>query len=290
MTLGISPSLSAYHAAEKKNGWKNCGSNTNPYADAHFLDDFKRKFAQRSWELYLGATLLNRNFKLGRHNAAGPDFDVQNENGERLAWIEATATDKGTGIDRVPDMVYGVAGSVPEEEMLLRITNSLNKKFKRYEEELKDKIVTDNEPYVIAINRSNLDHLDPLLPLILKAVFGIGHLTLRIKVDNIRQNNPESFWSRQTKVAKKSGKEISTLFFEDEKHKGISAVIYCADNILNSPRVPQEMGENFVIVHNPLAKNPLPYGFFPFGDEHKVESGYVKKIRARKDWKEHNPF
>ena len=260
------------------------------YADQHFLEDFKRQFAQRSWELYLGTTLLNRGFKLGKHNSAGPDFDIQNEKGVRLAWVEAIATDKGKGNDRVPDMVYGVGSNVPEEEMLLRVTNALDKKFKKYQTEIKNKIVKENEPYVIAINRSNLDHLDPLLPLILKAVFGIGHLTLRIMVGGVRQENTESYWGRQPNIAKKSGKEVPTLFFEDEKHAGISAVIYCADNILNSPRVPEEMGENFVIVHNPLAKNPLPDGFFPFGDEHRAEASFIKKIREKKDWNKHSPF
>src|SRR3989344_8086842 len=107
--------------------------------------------------------------------------------------------------------------------MLLRVTNALDKKFKKYQTELQNKIVKENEPYVIAVNRSNLDHLDPLLPLILKAVFGIGHLSLRIMVGEVRQKNPESHWTRQPKITKKSGNEVATLFFEDEEHVGISA-------------------------------------------------------------------
>jgi len=91
------------------------------YADPNFLEDFKRQFAQRSWELYLGAILLNRGFKLGRHNSAGPDFDVQNNKGSRLTWVEAIATDKGKGSDKVPEMVRGIVTDVPEEAMLLRI-------------------------------------------------------------------------------------------------------------------------------------------------------------------------
>jgi len=69
-------------------------------------------------------------------------------------------------------------------------------------------------------------------------------------------------------------------FFEDETHNGISAVIYCNAHLINSPLVPTKMGENFVVVHNPLAKNPLPTGFFPFGEEWiKDDNGNVSSIR-----------
>lgn len=261
-----------------------------PYADSYFPEAFKRQFAQRSWELYLGTTLLNRGFNLGKYRNTGPDFDVQDKGGNRLAWIEAVTTEKGSGNDRVPDVVYGVAMNLPEEKMMLRITNVLNEKFKKYCTELANGAIKENEPYVIAINRSKIDYPDPGLPLILKVLFGIGHLSLRIMVEGKRQENPETFWTGRPKVSKRSGKDVPMLFFEDANHVGISAVIYCRDSILNSPRLPQDMGENFVIVHNPLAKNPLPNGFFAFGDEYKVEEGYVKKIRGRKKWGKPNLF
>lgn len=275
---------------EKKEWMEKLWEQYEQYADTHFLEDFKRQFAQRSWELYLGTSLLNRGFKLGKHNPAGPDFDVQNEKGERLTWIEAITTDKGKGSDKVPEMVHGAVMDVPEEEMLLRISNALDKKFKKYQVELTKEIIKNNEPYVIAVNRSPLDHVDPGLPLILKALFGIGHQALRIMAGGIRQEEPESFWTGRPKIGKQSGTDVPMLFFEDSTHSGISSVIYCTDNVLNSPHIPQEMGENFVIIHNPLAKNALHDGFFPFGDEHKVERGSIKKIRGKKEWSKMDVF
>jgi len=254
-----------------------------PYADTQFLNDFKKQFTQRSWELYLGATLLNRGFKLGKHISSGPDFDLRSGENKRLAWIEAVAAEKGSGSDKVPDIVYGTVQNVPEEAMLLRIANVLDKKFKKYQAKLTSGIVKENEPYVIAVNRSAIEHVEPGLPLILKSLFGIGHLTLPIK--SIRQENPESFWSSRPTIGKRSCKDVPMLFFEDEAHSGISAVIYCIDSILNSPRSPEEMGENFIIVHNPLAQNSLPYGFFYFGEEWASNGdGYINKIRERKNW------
>lgn len=254
------------------------------YADPHFVEDFRRQFSQRAWELYLGGTLLNRGFKLGQHNRMGPDFDLRDENNNRLTWIEAIAPEHGTGDDRVPDTKHGVVVSVPEEEMLLRIANALTKKYQKYQLEVTKGVVKKHESYVIAVNRSNAGDVDPELPLILKAVFGIGHQTLRINVDGVRQEDPEVFWSGRPTINKRSGKDVQMLFFQNPLYSGISAVIYCIDNILNSPNMPEEMGENFVIVHNPLAKNPLPVGFFPFGDEYKVENEHINKIRKMKEW------
>ncbi len=70
--------------------------------------------------MYLGITLLNRGFKLGKHRAAGADFEVLNDDDTRLMWVEAIAVRPGTGADKVPEMVYnGTAMNVPEEEMVL---------------------------------------------------------------------------------------------------------------------------------------------------------------------------
>jgi hypothetical protein len=105
-----------------------------PYADTHFLEDFKRQFTQRSWELYLGVTFLNRGFTLGTHQNVGPDFDLRERvDGKRLAWVEAIAVTKGRGNDRVPDLFYGGIMSVPEEEMTLRLMNALGEKLKKYQ-------------------------------------------------------------------------------------------------------------------------------------------------------------
>lgn len=264
--------------------------NYRPHADSQFRSDFRRQFSQRSWELYLGATFLNRGLLLGKHSNAGPDFRIENDKGELLTWVEAVAPDKGNGNDRVPDMRYGVASTIPEDEMLLRLTSVLDTKHKKYQADVSNGLVKDDEPYVIAINRSGLDFLDAELPLILKAVFAIGHLTLQIKVGGVRQKNPKSFWSARGKVSKRNGSDVPTLFFMDENHAGISAVIYCVDNILNSPRPSKKLGENFVVAHNPYAKNPLPAGFFPFGEEYKADGEYVKKVRKQKKWERPSPF
>jgi hypothetical protein len=262
-----------------------------PYADTQFLEDFKRQFAQRSWELYLGTTLINRNLKLGTHKNSGADFDILSEDGsKRLTWIEAVAVKKGDGTDQVPKTTYGLVVDIPEEKMLLRLANALDKKFKNYQLQLKSGSVKPTESYVIAIDRSDLEHVDTDAPLILKVLFPIGDLTIKVPIGEGMPENPETFWSTRTHINKQSGQGVPMFFFENHEHAGISAVIYSKDTILNSPRLSQEMGENFFIVHNPHAINPLPDNFFPFGAEYKASDGEVKKIRKLKKYTSPDPF
>lgn len=261
-----------------------------PHADSHFLEEFKHQFTQRSWELYLGVTLLKHGFRLGLQKDDGPDFEILNSEGKRLAWIEAIAVTKGTGGDRVPDLHYGGVSSIPTDEMVLRIANGLAAKYKKYCSDLENGFVENDDPYVIALDRSQLEHVDALLPNILKALFGIGTLALHVRVGGKRVKRPKSSWTSQFEIQKRSGNSVPMLFFENPEHAGISAVIYTQDHVINSPRGPKQMGQNFTIVHNPHARNPLPNSFFPFGDEHRAEEGYVRKIRKRKAFRKPNPF
>ena len=88
-----------------------------------------------------------------------------------------------------------------------------------------------------------------------------------------------STWSVRDKVNKVSGSEVGTFMFGDSKFGGISAIIYCSQNILNSPKDPKLMGDNFTIIHNPFAINPLPHTFFTFGDTWILKGDQLKKIK-----------
>ncbi len=50
-------------------------------------------------------------------------------------------------------------------------------------------------------------------------------------------------------------------FFRNETHSGISAVIYSKEPVLNHP---QKLGDDCLLVRNPLADNVLEEGMFPF--------------------------
>jgi type I restriction enzyme S subunit len=247
-----------------------------PYADSNFPNEFKKQFNQRAWELHIGSTLLNRGYALGVHSDSGPDFRISHKNKD--VWIEAVAIEKGKGKDKVPDIEDGKAMDVPEQEMLLRLTAGLIEKHRKYLSYLKNNNVSKDDPFIIAIDRSPLDHPDAQIPLILKCLFAIGHQILFLKGTKTRPITEGSTWSAREKVNKLSGSEVGMLMFRDNSFEGISAVIYNVHDILNSPRDPNHIGDNFVIVHNPFAKNPLPDSFFEFGNIWRQEGDQIKKI------------
>lgn len=246
------------------------------YADSNFPNEFKKQFNQRSWELHIGATLLNRGYSLGEHKDAGPDFKILYNN--RAIWVEAVAVEKGDGKDKVPEIEYGKAMEVPEKEMLLRLTAGLEEKYRKYLSYLKNSYVNPRDPFIIAIDRSPLEHMDAQIPLILKCLFAIGHQVLFLKRTTPQPNAEGSTWSSRDKLNKASGSEVGMLMFRDSSYEGISAVIYCTRGILSSPRELNQLGSNFVIVHNPHAKNPLPDNYFSFGEEWKQVGDQLRRI------------
>jgi hypothetical protein len=248
-----------------------------PYADSNFPNEFKKQFNQRAWELHLGSTLINRGYVLGSHTDAGPDIKIPFEG--RNVWVEAIAVEKGDAQDKVPDIEYGKAMDVPEKEMLLRLTAGLREKHQKYLKYLKENLIGQDDPFVIAIDRSPLEHPDAQIPLILKCLFAIGHQVLFLKREKSQPKTEGSTWLARDKVNKISGSEVEMLMFRDASYEGISAVIYCTQDILNSSRSPNQLGDNFVIVHNPFAKNPLKYDFFKFGTTWIQEGDQIKKIK-----------
>ena len=72
--LGYICQSAAIQRRKTKAWMENLWTQYEAYADSHFLEEFKRHFIERAWELYLGATILSRNFGLNTHKDKGPDF------------------------------------------------------------------------------------------------------------------------------------------------------------------------------------------------------------------------
>src|SRR5437879_13909766 len=82
-----------------------------PYADKHFLDESRCQFHQRTWELYVGCTLIQHGFVPKKVSDEGPEFYV--EIGGKKIWIEAIAPEPGQGPDAVPPPPSG--GVIPQQ-------------------------------------------------------------------------------------------------------------------------------------------------------------------------------
>lgn len=249
-----------------------------PYADRHFLSDLKRHFHQRTWEMYLTYVFLVNDFSISSSNK-GPDIKIS-FNGKTI-WIECVACESGDGNDSVPPLLYG--GNLqdfPEKKMLLRMTNSLDAKFKKYQEYVEKGIVEKNDIYIIALNRSALDHCDPGIPLILKSLFGFEYLNIPIRMlrDSGGDAEGKSFWSIRKDIVKQNGEPIPMNFFRNEICSGVSAIIYSKTSVLSSLNHPENMKDELILVHNPLAINPLDEQTFQFIDQFKDVGDKIIKV------------
>jgi hypothetical protein len=244
-----------------------------PYADRHFRNDARTHFQERFWEMYLGVTLIKHGFTIDAGNTTGPEFFIKETIPK--TWVEAIAPGPGESADAVPEMEYGssVATKVPSEEIILRLRHAIREKYRKYAQYLDANIVAPDESYIIAINsqRIRLGIADPELPFIVKSVFPFGNL---VAVWDTQENRiVESYHNFRDGIEKKSGETVSTNVFLDPEYARISTVLYSSIDALNRPKV---LGSDFILVHNPLARNPLSLGFFAFVFEYWKDNNELK--------------
>lgn len=230
-----------------------------PYADSQFREDARNHFLQRFWEMYLGVTVLDKGFPLTKHGDDGPEFSAQ-INGRRV-WFEAVAPAPGTGPDQVPELVPGEVRTVPVEQILLRFTNALAEKKKRYVAAVAKGIIVAEEPYVLAINSRGIPSAPygNTMPYFVQAFLPIGPLAIAIDRETLKVT--DSFYQYRPHVAKASGTDISTRTFLDEDGAFCSAVIHSAVDCANHPA---DLGADFSILYNPNATHPIAEAAFPW--------------------------
>lgn len=240
------------------------------YSD--FLDDgFEKRivgdeFKSRLNELYVIEALFNNNIKLEHKGNKGLDIWIENIKG----WGEfVAATDDEVGKNR------SLEGIIPPDENyhLLRLTSVINTKICKAKRDMEKGLVKDAEPIILFVSSCGLR--DPFLltpkgfiSSYLRTVFPLGETVLYV--------NPVAETSEMRRDYKlgipKKGISVSNDFFLREENAHISAIVFSFQTILQhyfSPEVKFESGDDFVIVHNPLAKNPIPIGLLRSHHEYK---------------------
>ena len=143
------------------------------------------EFSSRFWEIYLVTSFLEDGFCLvEKKNPEGPDIKIKL--GDRIIWVEAVVPGPGGEMnnDRVPDLEYGVARDVPDEQMKLRLTNAFSKKFYKYKNYREKDLVKEEDDYVIAINGSLIGRSERDVPRIVRTLFPIGNLVYHVHAPN----------------------------------------------------------------------------------------------------------
>lgn len=236
-------------------------SKFEPYADHHFLIEFTKDFESRFWEMDLTCGLIEHGFNV-KSGDEGPDILIRDK--EKKIWIEAVAPGNGTGEDKVPDIPLKKVYEIPDKQLILRFTSSINEKFKVYKGYLEEGIIKEDEPYIIAINslklNSQKDFFDP--PRIVRTVFPFGSYQVTINKNSLEAID-KGFQYRSS-VAKENLKPVSTDLFFNPEYSGISAILFSRADYLNRT---DKITDSFIVVHNPYAKNPIEQGYFSFGSE-----------------------
>lgn len=219
------------------------------HADTHFLRNIKHQFHERTWEMYMGCSLLSKGIDFVS-NDEGPDFLIENH--DKKIWIECVTCNEGYGDDKVPPFLYSSFQSVPENEMCMRIANTIQKKYSDYSKKFLNKIVSPEDIYIIAVNSGALPFPDGAIPLILRCLFAVGHMTITFPRDS-----SESFpgWSQIRSLKKKNGSKVPMDFFLNKEHVGINGALYCGKNVLNHA---DPIGSDIFGINNPIANHPFP--------------------------------
>ena len=143
-----------------------------PFADNHFVKEIKRDFNARFWEMDLTCTLLELGYDV-ECPKPGPDVKIEGN-----TWIEAICPTGGQEDhpDKVPDIVTDIAQSIRSEPIALRFTSAILEKHRKYLGYIKDGVISETEPYIIAINGNQIPNarLDFPMPRIVRAVLSIG--------------------------------------------------------------------------------------------------------------------
>ena len=235
-----------------------------PLADSHFTSDARKHFYERFWEMYCAKGFSNASLRLSAMNGKGPDFCAELP-GLRV-YVEANVPGPGTGADGVPDITPGVAQESPEKEIVLRLRNGLEEKLKQWKKWKKSETVSKHDAYIVAFNSRRMHIAAPnwAMPYIVKTVFPLGDLTT---VWGTNTTEGDSFYAERSSLKKASGNEVGTDVFLSDEYAEVSAVLYSRADCFNKP---ESEGQDFTVVHNPLATVKLPRDFLGFGKEYWV--------------------
>lgn len=251
-----------------------------PYADANFLVEIRNQFHARFWEMYLAYTLSKLGFRLiPVKSQKGPDICISPDG--NVVWIEAIAPSRGTGNDAVPQPNLSgpnECSRVPEEKIILRYASAISAKFQKYVTYLDDGLVKENEPFIIAVNGREIPYslFEDEVHYIVQSVLPIGPLTTILDANTYQTIRDERAY--RPAIVKQNRASVSTRIFLDSDYSGISGVLFSNVAVVDRPSI---VGSDFVFVHNPLARNPVPLHWLPVGWEYWVAGNELKKIYLR---------
>lgn len=237
------------------------------------------KLCARVWEAMLYRHLSTLGFEFRKTDVMksgnpGPDFCIVHKG--QIIWIEAvTPAPEGILQDWLAPPILGELkmASKPYEQMLLRWTSVLKDKRDKLKSYVEKNIVDPKDCTVIAINSCRLSDFakDDLgnsrFPFAVEAVFTVGPLAYPITQDGQPGGEPRNIprHTIQKPNSKDIPKDIPTGNFLDPCYANVSAIVGCYQkDIINGAL-------SLTVVHNPLARVPLPRGILGANKEYVAD-------------------
>ena len=173
--------------------------------------------------MVLARHLIEQGFDI-QSNDPGPDFSFEIDG--KNVWIEAIAPEP-TGLPEEWIEARGVI-VVPYDQILLRWTNALSVKEKKFLEYRDKGIIQNNDVCVIAINGHLLREPRGIsqLPYAVEAVFPIGPLA--VSFNKRTSERSDLYNSERWSVRKPSGADVPTDLFLNQANRYSSAVVECS--------------------------------------------------------------
>ena len=261
------------YARECREAFLRLWSIAHPYLDDDLTQRAASSMQAAFWEIHVAAALLEAGASVVPRDQRtpkrmGPDLFCASPR----VWVEATAVTPGTGADAVPEGELGVARSVPDDQILLRIVQAIEEKKRRWKAYLERGWVGEADPYIVAVNSGVLPSgkAELQLPRIVRAVFAVGHRT--VSLDRRSGRATDEYYQFRPEIVKKSGASVSVALFEDDTSREVSACLYSITDAFNPPR---SLIGSMVLVHNPHANAPLERGKFPGVQEYWADGEFL---------------
>ncbi len=264
------------------------------HADRNFRSHIKSDFPARYSELYFCSVFKSRlGFSIGsRESDRGLDFYLE----DLKCWAEVTTLSSGDpgSPNSVPELKTGISRP-PRRQIILRMTSSFKDKADKIRKDIENDVIGNNQPIVICISGGWIGSLDRFprqiqggFPEIVEALLPIGHMKLLLDRESMKITGIDFEYRESVHKIRSDGgsEDVETNYFIDEKYAHISAVIYSYADATDVLDV-KDMGNDFFIIHNPLARNPLPVGSIRCGVEYAIQlhdnTLQIKTINHSKD-------
>jgi len=245
-------------------------------------DDFEKRlhgneFLSRMSELYFVEALLESGLNITHKSNEGLDIWINDIKG----WGEFVAATDSKDMEHKK---YEVR-TIKDEDSLLRMTSVVNTKFNKVRADIAKGLIAENEPVILFLSLSSMWDRFPMNPegdvcSYLRALFPISAPYVEL---NITRNTSELKRKYELGLPK-NGSSIENDYFLKEENSMISAVVFSYSSIFHGfekHEKPFKSGEDFVIAHNPLAKNPIQTGLFNCWQEYVCEYEKGKSFTLR---------